>query len=199
MDPGDSTLCHRRRPRPLPPLLPPSAAAAPAIGRYRCRLRPLLPPVTAAVTAAAGRCFRRPPLSATATAATAAIGRYWCCLRTLPPPVTVTAAVNFRLRRPPLLPSSAAPAVAAGRSRRRPPWSTRGPTATSVGGGVFEDQRNPGRACLNPRDTFLNRPQGQNGPHARGALGLVDPLLPGGASVRGGPGPRPGAGDDGRT
>ena len=95
--------------------------------------------------------------------------------------------------------TAAAVVVTAGRYRRLPPWLTRPPASTSVGGGGSGNRGNPGRACHNPCGALPNCPQGQDGPHAGEALGTGDPLLPGAANVGGGPGPWPGAGDGGRS
>ena len=91
-----------------------------------------------------------------------------------------------------LLPPLSAPAVA----RNGRPGD---PVATSVSGGGSGYRGNLGRACRNPCDAFPNRPRGQDGLHSGRALGLGDPLLPGADIFKGGPGPRPGAGDNGRN
>ena len=69
------------------------------------------------------RCRPLPPLSPTAAAA--AVGCCHCRLRPLPPPFTAASFNHRHLRRP--LPMSPLVAVASGRSRHRPPWSTWGP------------------------------------------------------------------------
>ena len=106
--------------------------------------------------------------------------------------VTVAAAVHCHLHQPPPLPLLASPSVT---HHGRPGADA----ATSVGGGGFGDLSNPVRACFDPRGAFPNRPRGLDGPHAGGALGTGNPILPGGASIGGGPGPHPGVDDNGRT
>ena len=96
------------------------------------------------------------------------------------PPASVRSGHCRHCRQLPPLPL----AVPAAARHGRPGASA----ATLVGGRGSGDRGNPGRACHNPHGTFLKRPQGRDGPHAKGALGLGDPLRPGGASIRGGTG-----------
>ena len=72
------------------------------------------------------------------------------------------------------------------------------PASTSVGGGGSGDRSNPDRACRDPYGSLLNLLSGRGGPLGGEELGLGNPILPGTAGVRGGSGPRTGAGDIGR-
>ena len=173
---------------PPPPLLPsPLAATAAASGHCCCRLLP--PPSSTA--ASVNRCRCRPlPSSLPAAAATSGL----CHCRSLPLVLLTAASSDRRCRRCWTLPLPPPAAPAAARHGR-----PGGPLATSVGGGGSRDQGNPGRACPNPCGAFPHRPRRRDGPHAGGVLGPGDSLLTGVASIKGGPGPRPGAGDNGWT
>ena len=144
----------------------------------------------ASAAAAVGRSRCHPPLSPVTAAA--AVGRYLCRLQPLIPPVTAADAIDFHPCR--TLPSSPLSPPAAARHVR--PGA---PVATLVCVRCSGDRGNTSRACRNPCDTFLNRTQVRVLPYAGGALGPGDQLLPGATSVGGGPGPQPGAGDNGRT
>ena len=180
MDPGDAALRRCRCRCLLPPLVPSAAAAATAataaVGSYCCRLQQLLPPDAPAAAVNCRLRHRRPlPLPPAIFSVRRCCCRCRCRLRPMSPLVTATAV---------------------GRSRRCPPWLARGHLDR------WRRLWRPGQSWPSLSQSLRRIPEillGLGIPHAGGALGPGDRLLPGGASVGGGPGSWPGAGDNGYT